>query len=41
MIFLGATTYFINQKSSYNKQHMWKLKDKPTQNDYPEFADKI
>ena len=27
-IFFRATAYPINQKSSYNKQDMWKLKDK-------------
>jgi hypothetical protein len=27
--FFRATTYFINEKSSYKKQHMWKLTNKP------------
>jgi hypothetical protein len=27
--FFRATTYFINQKFNYNKQYMWKLKDRP------------
>jgi hypothetical protein len=25
-VFFRATTYFINQKTSYMKEHMWKLK---------------